>query len=269
MLCRWLPLGLLLMATAPVFGQGLLVPTDTTVPPLHLIKHDVAVEIEDQVATTKVTQVYHNDSGRDLEATYVFPVPKGANVNKFSMWINGTETKAELVEADKARQIYTDIVRRAQDPGLLEYVGNNLLKVRVYPVPARGDQKLAFSYTAVVDQDNGLCEYVYPLRTSEKAGSIKTPFLFQAKLKSQGILTNVYCPTHKIVPTQPNDHESSFTVEQNQSALDKDLTIYYGISGKDVGLSAVPFRADADSDGHVMLLISPRATLSKSQNRSA
>ena len=33
------------------------------------------------------------------------------------------------LEAAKARQIYTSIVRRTQDPGLLEYLGNDLLQV--------------------------------------------------------------------------------------------------------------------------------------------
>src|SRR5207249_3978401 len=87
---------------------------------------------------------------------YVFPVPKGASVRKFSMWVDGKEVKGELVEADKARQIYTAIVQRTQDPGLLEYLGNNLIRLRVFPVPPRGDQKVALAYTAAADKDVGL-----------------------------------------------------------------------------------------------------------------
>src|SRR5207248_11109539 len=125
--------------------------------------------IDDQVAVTNVEQTFRNHTDRALEATYVFPVPKGASVQKFSMWVDGKEVKGELVEADKARQIYTDIVRRTQDPGLLEYMGNNILRVRVFPVPARGEQKLAVSFTSVAGSDAGLVEYVYPLRADNRS----------------------------------------------------------------------------------------------------
>ena len=129
-------------------AHGLLIPEEKTVPPLAMLNHKVTVTIDDQVAVTRVEQTFRNHTDRQLEATYVFPVPKGASVNKFSMWVNGKEVKGELVEADKARKIYTDIVRRTQDPGLLEYIGNNLLQLRVFPIPPRSDQKVSLSYTS-------------------------------------------------------------------------------------------------------------------------
>ena len=121
------------------------------------------------MAVTRVKQTFRNPTSRQLEATYVFPVPKGASVKKFTMWVDGKEVTGELVEADKARTIYTDIVRRTQDPGLLEYMGNNLLRLRVFPVPANGDQKVSVSFTSVAAQDDGLVEYVYPLKADGKA----------------------------------------------------------------------------------------------------
>src|SRR5205823_4674604 len=129
----------------PAYGHGLLIPEDRKVPPLAMVDHQVRITIDDQVAETRVEQTFRNHTARALEATYVFPVPKGASVRKFTMWINGKETAGEMVEADKARQIYTDIVRRTQDPGLLEYMGNNLMRLKVFPVPAQADQKVALT----------------------------------------------------------------------------------------------------------------------------
>src|SRR5262249_57417236 len=121
-------------------ARGLLVPAQTDVPPLAMRTHEVTVTVEDQVAVTKVVQTFRNDTDRQLEATYIFPVPKGASVRKFVMWVDGKEVPGELVEAEKARQIYNEIVQRTKDPGLLEYIGSNLLRLRVFPVPAKGDQ---------------------------------------------------------------------------------------------------------------------------------
>src|SRR5205807_3342241 len=129
-----LPIFAFLLWTGSVQAHGLLIPEEKTLPPLAMLNHKVTIKVEDQVAVTRVEQTFRNHTARQLEATYVFPVPKGAGVNKFTMWVNDKEVKGEMVEAPKARQIYEDIVRRTQDPGLLEYMGNNLLRMRVFPI---------------------------------------------------------------------------------------------------------------------------------------
>src|SRR5438105_3034393 len=203
---RYLPVLALLLAWAGLArANGLLIPEEKNVPPLAMLDHHVTISMEDQVAVTKVEQTFRNHTDRPLEATYVFPVPKGASVNKFTMWVNGKETSGELVEAAKATEIYTSIVRRTQDPGLLEYLGNNLLRMRVFPIPARGDQKVALSYTAVAQNENGLVEYVYPLKTDGKATATLEDFAITATIKSQHPVQNVYSPTHAISLTRNGD----------------------------------------------------------------
>src|SRR2546423_2575780 len=169
-------LGLLLAWTGSVQAHGLLIPTEKTLPPLAMLNHKVTITIDDQVAVTRVEQTFRNHTSRALEATYVFPVPRGASVRKFSMWVNGAEVRGEMVEAPKARQIYTDIVRRTQDPGLLEYIGNDLLHMRVFPVPAQGDQKVAVSFTSIASRSADVVEYIYPLNSSAKAVSTLEKF---------------------------------------------------------------------------------------------
>src|SRR5262249_35811963 len=145
---------------------------------------------------------------RDLEATFVFPVPKGAAVRKFSMTVGGKEVAGEMVEADKARQVYTEVVRRTQDPGLLEYLGNNLMRLRVFPVPARGDQKVELSYTSVVNRDGPVVDYVYPLKTGGPATSTLKRFSIEARLVSRHPIVNVYSPSHEISLGRPSDREA-------------------------------------------------------------
>src|SRR5712692_5795816 len=109
---RGFPVFVILLAwTGMAQAHGILIPPDKTLPPLAMVNHKVTIAIDDQVATTNLEQTFRNHTDRQLEATYVFPVPKGASVKKFSMWVGGKEEKGELVEADKAKQIYTDIVR--------------------------------------------------------------------------------------------------------------------------------------------------------------
>src|SRR6202011_1180902 len=118
---RYLPVLALFLAWAGSGrAHGLLIPEEKAIPPLAMLNHHVTITMEDQVSVTRVEQTFRNHTDRQLEATYIFPVPKGASVNKFTMRVNGNDVSGEMVEASRARRIYEDIVRRTQDPGLLE-----------------------------------------------------------------------------------------------------------------------------------------------------
>src|SRR5262249_20359819 len=244
-------------------AHGLLIPEDKSLPPLAMLNHKVSITIHDQVSVTKVEQTFRNHTDRPLEATYVFPVPKGASVDKFTMWVNGSEVKGELVEAAKARDIYTSIVRRTQDPGLLEYMGNNLLRMRVFPIPAKGDQKVALSYNAVLPREADLVEYLYPLKTDGKATATLEEFSIEATIKSQHGVQNVYSPTHAIALKRTNDQQVTVNFERNQGLLDKDFQLFYQTGGKDVGLTAITYRPVASEDGYFLLLATPKVEMSK------
>lgn len=262
---RYLALLLLLGIAVPVQAAGLLVPTEKKVPPLAMLNHKVNITIEDQVTITRVEQTFRNHTDRQLEATYVFPVPKGGSVQKFTMWVNGSEVTGELVEAQKARKIYEDIVRQAQDPGLLEYMDHNLLKLRVFPILPKADQKITFQYTSVAPKEHDLISVVYPLKTDGKAIETLKEFSIDVSIKSQHPIQNIYSPTHAITVTRPGDKEARVAFEKEQALLDRDFQLYYSAAGKDVGLTTVAHRPVSTDPGYFMVLVSPRAELSKDQ----
>lgn len=261
-------LALLLTATATARqagAQSLLIPEDKTIPPLAMVSHRVEATIEEQVAVTRVEQTFRNHTARPLEATYLFPVPRGASVREFAMWVDGKRVKGELVEAAKAKQIYTDIVRRLKDPGLLEYIGSDLLQLQVFPVPAKGDQKIEVSYTSLARKDLEVIEYVYPIRTDGKATRTLEDFSLIITLKSERPILNVYSPTHAISLMRPSDRKAVVGFEKNQCLLDKDFQLLYTVGGGDIGLTSLVQHADPREDGHFLFLISPRAELSKAE----
>ena len=51
-------------------------------------------------------------------------------------------------------------------------------------VPPSGDQKIKLSYTSLANADNGLIEYVYPLKTDGKAVKTLEKFSLTVALKS-------------------------------------------------------------------------------------
>ncbi len=244
-------------------AAGLLIPEDKQLPPLAMVNHRVTIAIEEQVAVTTVEQTFRNHTDRNLEAIYLFPVPKGATVNKFTMWVNGKETSGELLEAKKAAQVYADVVRRTQDPGLLEYIGNDLMRLRVFPVAPRADQKVRVTFSAIAAADNGVVEYLYPLKTDGKATKTLEDFSVKATIKSQHAIQNVYSPTHAISVTRNGDREVTMTFERSQALLDKDFQLFYSLSNKEIGITPVFHRPISSEDGYFLMLISPQIESAK------
>src|SRR4051812_26538808 len=153
---------LALPALCPADGFIVINPSSSMVPvprghfpfaPLEVTYHRVNVEINDQVATTSVDQEFFNPNPQQLEGTYLFPLPPGAHIDKFSMDINGVMQEAELLPADKARSIYEEIVRKYRDPALLEYAGRDASKVRIFPIEAQKGKKIKITYTQLLKSD--------------------------------------------------------------------------------------------------------------------
>ena len=124
--------------------------------PLDVNYVKVHTRITDQVAVTAVEQEFYNPNAARLEGTFVFPIPKGAHIDKFTMEIDGKQVEAELLSADTARRIYEDIVRKLKDPALLEYAGRDIFKVRIFPIEPKSKKRITLSYTELLKADDGL-----------------------------------------------------------------------------------------------------------------
>lgn len=256
--CVIVCLGAALSTTAS--AQGTLIPRPPR--PDHPIHHTfsiasqhIDVSIRSQVATTEITQVFHNETNRDLEGTYLFPIPAKASVSSFTMWMNGEEVSGEVVEAGRARSIYEDIVRRMRDPGLLEYVGCGLFRARVYPITARSDARIRISYEEVLDRDAQIVTYRHPLKADARRVGRVGELSVAVTIDSDHPIKTLYSPTHDI-DKRIRRRTARCGFEEREVALDRDFLLYYTVSDEDVGLNLLTHRAKGE-DGYFVLLISP------------
>src|SRR3712207_1706220 len=132
---------------------------------LNVRSHRVDVSIADQVATTRIDQVFHNPNSWAAEGTYIFPIPPGAAISGFTMTVDGEPVEAKLLDATEARRIYDDIVRNLRDPALLEYIGEGAIQASVFPIPPGEDRRIEIEYGEIVPVEEGLSRYRYPLNT--------------------------------------------------------------------------------------------------------
>lgn len=225
--------------------------------PLKIGRQTVTVDVTEQVSTTKVDQTLVNETNRVLEGTFLFPLPDGAMTSNMALYINGKRQEAEMLEAQKARGIYEGIVRRMEDPALLEYMGNNLFKCRVYPIPARGERRLDLSYDQVLDLDGGVCRYTFPLKAPQNFQMSLGKVSIEMRIRSKKALKAIYSPSHEIDVVRKGDHEAVVSFEADDVKADRDFVLIYTVSEKDFACNLLCHRPDDDEDGWFLLLLNP------------
>jgi len=265
---------ILLLTPAFALAQGTVIidrpvphprwPGRVTTTPLELKYQRVYGEIVDGVATVEVKQTFRNPTRVPIEGTYVFPLPDEVAVGDFSMTAAGKTLKGEVLEKDKARRIYEDIVRRTRDPGLLEFLGSRLYQASVFPIPAGGQLDVVLKYSLPLREQSGLGVFQHPLRAQGTTAGVIDELVVHVKLKSRLPLTSVFCPSHKCDISRPSDREATVTYEQTRATPDRDFALYYQRAEAQFGLSLLTHRAAGEA-GYFLVRIAPRIELPAEQ----
>ncbi len=233
-----------------------LMPRPYVFAPLEVTYHHVDVKIDSQIATTTVDEEFYNPNSQRLEGTYLFPIPKGAQIDKFKMDISGRQVEAELLSADKARKIYEDIVRKMRDPALLEYAGRDVFKVRIFPIEPNSRKRITLSYTQVLSADAGLVGYVYPLNT-EKFSSKPIPEVsVNVEINSKQPLKSIYSPSHAVTIKRDGPYRATVKYDVYDALPNTDFALYFAPEKDELGVNLVAHKV-ADEDGSFLLLVSP------------
>ncbi|MGM0599672.1 MAG: VIT domain-containing protein [Candidatus Rifleibacteriota bacterium] len=226
--------------------------------PLSIKKHHVKFEINNLAASTAVDQTFYNHENRTIEGLYIFPLPINASISEFAMDIDGKMTKGELLDSEKAKKIYEDIVRQMRDPGLLEYMGQGLFKTRIYPIKALSDKDVKIAYQEALKIEGNLIRYVYPLDIDRYSQEPMKDVMIQGTIKSDLPITSIYSPTHKISINRKSETEVVVGFEAESHEPVKDFVVYYAVSEKDLSVSVITNRPDPSEDGTFMLMLAPR-----------
>lgn len=124
--------------------------TPAAATPIELRRLDVQATIVGRIAATRIELELFNPNGRQLEAQLQFPLAEGQSVTGFALDIDGELRPAVPVEKAKGRQVFEDITRARVDPALLESVGGNHHRLRVYPLPAQGSRRVVLELSEVL-----------------------------------------------------------------------------------------------------------------------
>jgi Ca-activated chloride channel family protein len=250
---------MLVFSASQAHAAGMLIADGGLGGQLEIKEHSVNVTINNGIAVTQVTEVFQNMESRQVEGLYTFPVPNNASVANFSMWIGGKEMVGEVLEKNKARQIYNSYKQARRDPGLLEQVDYKTFEMRVFPIAPRAEQKVQVTYYQELDVDHDWATFVYPLATTTRGpiNSVATSkFALTLNVKSEVPIVDIESTSHPkdfaFAKHNPNYFQAS--LETKQGDLNRDVVLAYHLARPHTGIDLIASR-QGDQDGYFCMTL--------------
>ena len=139
-------------------------PADPKLVPVVVSEVSAKVRIRGEIASTEFEAVVTNPNPLALEGEFTLPLPAGATVTGAALDINGKMIDAAIVEKKRAQEVFEAIERKGADPALVESVGGNSYRTRIYPIPARGSRRIRITFISEVDRVDGAPIFTLPMR---------------------------------------------------------------------------------------------------------
>ncbi len=222
--------------------------------PLTVGYHKVAVDIRDQIARTTIEESFVNHTKGVLEGVFYFPLPQDASIAGFGMWIGDQLVEADVVEKQRAREIYETILRERRDPGLLEWTGGNIFKARVYPIPGMSEKRIKITYTQVLPLRAGTYRYQYALQSELLRQHPLRQLEIDVKLSSAVPLRSVSSPTHATRDSL-TEHSARVEFTAQEYTPTQDFEVVVETAGAEADVVTIPHRRG--DDGYFLVQLTP------------
>lgn len=230
--------------------------------PVVRVSSNVRTRIDGRVAVVEVEEQFRNSGGGIAEGTYLYPMPGEAVFQNFSLWMGETEVRGEMMNAEQARGIYEEIVRRLRDPALLTLEGHGLIRARVFPIQPGETRRVVLRYTQLLQRAGDALRMRYAIGQrgplpgagflDHAPNAPADRFTFRVTVPNADAYGTPYSPTHAITSRRTGD-QLLITLD---SAASGDVELFVPVRRGLVGTSLVA-HAPGGEDGYFMLLVSP------------
>jgi Flp pilus assembly protein TadD len=245
---------------------------------VHLAEHSVRVRVVGNVARTEIEEVFRNDTGRELEGLYRFPLPPEAQVEELALDVDGRMESGAFVDRDRAAAIWRGVIHHAapntpppreeyvwvpgpwRDPALLEWQRGGRFELRVFPIPARGSRRVRIAYTqTIAPSGGGVRRYVYPL-PHDPAGSTRVDHMtMDVQVLGHRGARPARMLGYPFTAADTSAAASRWTFSQDAFTPSGDVVLEYALGDQDVPVTAWGYAEPTNTEGaYVALALRPQ-----------
>ena len=219
----------------------------------------VRADLDGRVVRYEVTETYTNRGGMVGEADFLLPLPKGAAFEDLALSINGEMVTGETMNADRARGVYEEIVRKMRDPALVEWMGHGLLRTRIFPIQPGEEKRVVVRFRAIAEREGDALRLDW---LGGRRGDAADNSSFTLSYPDDGTLGEAYSPTHALHAT----HEQNRRVARIDDARGP-VTMLVPVRSRTSAAISLLANAPNGEDGFALITLSPPVQTSRATPR--
>jgi len=181
----------LICGTLPATAKILLKPAGENAQPLRAKSLQAEVRIDRQFAVTQLEWTFLNETRQRLEADFLYTLPPDAVATSFAYWCGEEKVVARVVEKERAAAIYQHITSRMRDPALIELIGKNTFRARIFPVMPHTDLRVEMQMVQVLPADSEGLSYTFPLVEGEAPPAALDSLRIHVQVKADASIRQV------------------------------------------------------------------------------
>ena len=214
--------------------------------------------------SVKVRQSYRNDSGKNLETVYTFPLAWGATLLGMNVELNGKRMQAAVLEKKKATEKYEKAIDEGDTPVMVEKSAGGLYTANLGNLMTGEEAVIEIEYAQLLHFEQGRIRLSIPTTIAPRFGDahrqgglaphetdsvnplVEYPFTLKLDVCGQAAKANLSCPSHEVIITAIDDG-ISVRLEQG-GMLDRDFILSLdGLEGQCFAVTAL------DGEQHAVL----------------
>ena len=261
---------------------------------LPLVRTSVDADIAGRVTSVNVTQRFHNDSARPIEAVYVFPLPEDAAVDAMEMRIGRRVLRAQIDRRASARQRYEEARDRGARAALLEQERPNVFTFNVANIDAGADVDVSLHFFGSARYDDHTYGWALPLVVGPRyipgaplprapsgtgaqldtdrvpdASRISPGYVppgtrsghavsIRVRLDAGAALERVESPAHEVAVARPSPDVAEVTLVDKDEIPNRDFLLRWKVAAPTLRASLLAHRAAGEGPGYLALTLEPR-----------
>lgn len=193
---------------------------------VRLVRCAVETTIAEGVATTTLVQDWRWDAEPDaigpVEADYQLTLPADAAIADYALWVGDRPVPAEVVDRQRAREIFATVRREQQDPALLELTAGNRFRSRIFPLWPSTPRRLRVAWTQPALSGDGRLAWRLPLADADP-----TPLALSLRvLVRPGVAVRALrCPGLPAAVVHVGDGAATAEFDEPEFRRDRDLVV--------------------------------------------
>lgn len=215
-------------------------------------------------------QVFRNDTKKNLEVTYTFPLAWGAVLLGMQATLGGKRMSGQVMARREARERYEEAVEKGDAPIMVEKAQGGVFSASLGSLKPGEEAVIEIAYAQMLSFEQGRIRLVVPTTIAPRYGDpvrqgklqpdqVAAPdllaehgFALSIRLTGQVAQARIGSPSHGIAQQREGDAVSVSL--QGQAWLDRDFVLLLeGLEGRSFALAGPDMRS---GEGHVAMIAS-------------